>query len=85
MISIDERFFKKDMAKGEREKKKKMQSKNNRWHLDAWLQKSDQRPQMEMCTQRSPIPTRFLGSKSLRFSDNTILLVRDDPEMTPEG
>ena len=26
---------------------------------------------MEMCTQRSPIPTRFLGSKSLRFSDNT--------------
>lgn len=30
MISIDERFFKKDMAKGEREKKKKMQSKNNR-------------------------------------------------------
>lgn len=30
-------------------------------------------------------PTSFPGSKSLRSSDNTILLVRDDPETTPEG
>ena len=29
MISIDERFFKKDMAKGEREKKKNMHIKKN--------------------------------------------------------
>lgn len=71
-------------SKGERGKKRyRVRITDDIWTLA--FRNQTKGPRWKCVPRDHLFPASFPGSKSLRSSDNTILLVRDDPEMTPEG